>query len=285
MSRKGQSITLSVSDDDKAQLEEIARSLGIVRGERANISGFVEAIARRKLLVSPGLSRQYIEALQQAMRVLVDTGQTQEASLVASLLLEHGQLEAPLKREIEAFLSAPPLAWRQDLDRYILHQQPFQLSYQDAADRVWSFTIRHAQLVLHERRQYLDCWCEQTEGNQDIPDLAHNWCLRLDRIPDVAITRIEGQWRSRLDSVDVEMHLLQGLAFAYQAKPDDQVNEWLTEQTVRRVLRQVSSTFWFFREVFRYGEDCLIVSPEGVRDRFKAKVRSLGEQYNLLGNS
>lgn len=281
MSRKGQSITLSISDEDKFQLEEIARELGITRGERANISGLVEAIARRQFLVTPDLSKQRIEALQQAIRALIDTGQTQEAHLVATLLLEQSQLEAPLRREIERFLTTPPISWQLELSRYIQRQQPFQLSYQDAANRVWSFVIRYAQLLLHERRQYLDCWCDQTEGNQDLPSLAHNWCLRLDRIPEAAISPVEGKWRSTLDRVEVEIHLFRGLAFAYESKPDDILNEWIENAPqVRRVIRQVTSTFWFFREILRYGEDCEIIGPEEVRSIFKRKLQALVCNYN-----
>jgi len=281
VSRKGQSITLSISDEDKSQLEAIARELGVTRGERANISGLVEAVARRQFLVTPTLSKQQIEALQQAIRTLVDTGQTQEAHLVANLLLKQSQLEEPLKREIERFLTTPPVPWRLELDAYIQRQQPFQLSYQDAANRVWSFVVRYAQFVLHERRQYFDCWCDQTAGNQDLPSLAHNWCLRLDRIPEAAISPVEGKWHSTLDRVEVEIHLFRGLAFAYEAKPDDILNEWVENTPqVRRVIRRVTSTFWFFREIRRYGEDCEIIAPKEVRSMFKQKLQALVRNYD-----
>ncbi|MEW5861164.1 MAG: WYL domain-containing protein, partial [Cyanobacteriota bacterium] len=88
--------------------------------------------------------------------------------------------------------------------------------------------------------------------------------------------------RSSLEQIEVDMHLFGGLAFAYQAKPEDNTNEWLPDsQRVRRVVRRVSSTFWFFREILRYGEDCTIVSPESVRSRLTDKIKSLCQQYNL----
>ncbi|MHC5718327.1 MAG: WYL domain-containing protein, partial [Nostoc sp.] len=51
MSRKGQSITLSISERDKAELEAIAREFGMMWGEEPNISKLIKAIAQRKLLI------------------------------------------------------------------------------------------------------------------------------------------------------------------------------------------------------------------------------------------
>ena len=284
MSRKGQSITLSISDEDKAQLEAIARELGVMRGDRANISGLVEAIARQQFLVAANIdwSETRISSLWQAVQALIDTGQVKEAQAIASLLLERSELQPPMREQVERFLQSPPLAWRKEIDRYLLRQQPFQISYHDAADRLWNFTIRYAQITLHEQRQYLDCWCEETQGNQDLPELIHNWCLRLDRIPEATVVPIEGYWRTQMDYINVEMHILRGLAFAYQAKPGDSANDWLPDRPrVRRVVRKVSSTFWFLREVMRYGEDCVIVSPENVRSRLTEKLIAMCQQYKL----
>ncbi|MBD2605120.1 WYL domain-containing protein [Scytonema hofmannii FACHB-248] len=284
MSRKGQSITLSISDEDKSQLEAIARELGVMRGERPNISALVEAIARQQFLVAPNnnWSESRIRVLAQAIQTLTDTGQLEEAQIIASLLLERSEVSLPLRKEIERFLKTPPPPWRLEIERYILRQQPFQISYHDAADRFWSFSIRYAQITLHERRQYLDCWCDETEGNQDLPELIHNWCLRLDRIPEAAIVPIEGEWHSSLDRIEVEMHLFSGLAFAYQAKPEDDINEWLLDKLrVRRVVRRVSSTFWFIREVMQYAPDCVVISPENVRDRLKQKLLTLCQLYDI----
>ena len=282
MGRRGQSVTLSISEHDKAQLEQIAQEQGMLWGDRPNISRLVEAIARRELLIGRNndWSDTRIRALNQAIRVLHDTGYTQIAETIAHLLLERGELSDPIRRDLDRYLETPLIPWRQAIDRYILQQQPFQLAYRDAADCPWVFTIRYAQVTAHEQRHYLDCWCEQSEGNQDISELAHNWCLRLDRIPEAAVTPIGGQWHQSLDTIEVEMNICRGLAFAYQAKPEDSSNEWLASSSeVRRVVRRVTSTFWFFREVFRYGEDCEVIAPGVVRDRIRHKVQALTELY------
>lgn len=285
MGRRGQSITLSISDKDKAQLEQIAREQGMLWGDRPNISRLVEAIARRELQLGRNndWAETRIRALQQAIHALVDAGQVEAAQTIARLLLERSELTVPLQTEIEQFLQHPPALWRVEIDQYIRCQQPFQLTYQDAAQRLWAFTIRHACIRQYERRQYLECWCEETAGNRDLPELQHNWTLRLDRIPDLALTRVAGLWRTDLARIDMEFHLSGGLAFAYEAKADDRVHEWIADRSppMRRVVRQVSNSFWFLREIFRYGKDCVIVSPEAVRDRFKAELRSLAQIYEL----
>ncbi|MBW4498499.1 MAG: WYL domain-containing protein [Scytonema hyalinum WJT4-NPBG1] len=284
MSRKGQSITLSLREQDKAELEKLACELGMMWGDRPNISKLVEAIARRQLSIAPNndWTEPRIKALVKAVRALSDAGHIEDAQVIAKLLLERSELSSPLRKEIERFQENLPPAWRFEIEGYIRRQQPFQLSYQDAAERLWSFTVRYAQMTHHEERKYLDCWCEQTTGNQDVEELQHNWSLRLDRITDATISPISGNWLSKLDEILVEMHLLHGLAFAYQAKSEDVTNEWLPDrERVRRVVRRVSSTFWFIREVLRYAPDCVIVSPQSVRQRFKDKLIALYQHYQL----
>ena len=285
MSRKGQSITLSISERDKAQLEALARELNMKWGERPNISKLVEAIARRQLLIAPNndWSKARIEALVQSIRTLTDASKIEEAIVIANLLLERSELSLPLQKEIEQFIENPPPPWRVEIERYILRQQPFQLSYQDATGRLWSFTVRHAQINPHERGQYLDCWCEEIEGNQDVPELIHNWSLRLDRITEAAVMPIKGYWRSKLDQLEVELHISGRLAFAYQTKTtEDEISEWLADrQGVRRVVKQVSITFWFIREVLQNAPDIVVISPDSVRDRIKQKLRSLCGAYDM----
>ncbi|MEA5503838.1 WYL domain-containing protein [Halotia wernerae UHCC 0503] len=284
MSRKGQSITLSISERDKAELEAIALEFGMMWGDRPNISKLIEAIARRQLLIGNNndWTQARIRALRHCISALTDIGQIEQAQIIANLLLERSELSLPLRSEIEGFLKNLPPAWRLEIDRYIVRQQPFQLSYQDAAGRLLNFTVRHAKITPHEKRQYLDCWCEETEGNFDIPELIHNWSLRLDRITDAAVTSISGEWRTNLDEIKVEMHLFAGLAFAYQAKPEDDIHEWLADKPrVRRVIRRVSSTFWFSREIMQYAPDCVVILPENVRDRLKQKLRTLCDLYDI----
>lgn len=52
MTRKNQAITLSISDEDKAKLEEKALEFGCLWGQDPNISKFMKRIANNELLVS-----------------------------------------------------------------------------------------------------------------------------------------------------------------------------------------------------------------------------------------
>ncbi|MBH8571715.1 WYL domain-containing protein [Nostocaceae cyanobacterium CENA369] len=285
MSRKGQSITLSISEHDKAELENLALEFGMMWGDRPNISKLIEAIARHQLIIGKNhdWSEGRIRALDRAMRLLTDNGQNEQAQIIAQLLLERSEIPMPLRAEIESFLGNLAPQWRLEIDRYILRQQAFQLSYQDAAQRVFNFTVRYAKVTLHEKRQYLDCWCEETEGNLDVEELRHNWSLRLDRIQDAAVLPIAGEWRTTgLAQLDVEMHLLGNLGFAYQAKLEDKTNEWLPDtQRIKRVVRSVSNTFWFIREVMQYAPDCVIVAPENVQALIQNKIKALYKNYGL----
>ncbi len=283
MTRKGQSITLSISARDKAKLEELAVELGKTWGDRPNISKLVAAIARRELRVQANddWENSRIDALQQAMNALTDNGKILEAQEIARLLLERSELSIPLRNKIENFQNSPPLAWRVTLDRYITRQQPFQLSYQDATERLWTFTVRHARITTHEKRQYLDCWCEETEGNLDLPELRHNWSLRLDRIPPAEITPISGKWQPNFDEIEVEMQLFGRLAFSYEATQSDIETKLIsTKPPVKRVIRRVYNTYWLLREIRLYSQNCLIVTPEALKKKIAQESAAVYQLYH-----
>ncbi|GAX45710.1 hypothetical protein NIES4075_67310 [Tolypothrix sp. NIES-4075] len=229
-------------------------------------------------------SDERIEVLQKAVRLFTDMGQLEEALSIANLLLDRQELSIPLRTEIEDFLRTHKSPLRQEIDRYIDRNQPFKLSYQNTTGQLQNFTVHYAKVITHEERQYVDCWCEETEGNYDLEQLCHNRSLRLERIREVQVSPIDGEWLSDFDTIKVEMHLLGGLLNGYKSKKNDDISNKLVEvngHEVRRVLRKVSNTFWFFREVIRYGKDCVIVAPESVRDRFKEKLIPLCQLYNL----
>lgn len=285
MTRKGSAITLSLKDQDKEALKQIANDLGITWGEKPNISKLIEAIARRRFLVLPNADwpASRIQALINAQHLLIDNDKTGDAMLLTELLLSRSELTLPQRQELQQFLDRPPIPWRTTLDQYIRSQTPFCLAYYDTADRPWRFSIRHAKITSIEKRLYLQCWCEETDGNQDIPALAHNRTLRLDRIPEAAITPLKAKWKPDVDRIEVEFHLFRGLIRAYhsQDKPD-QLNELIADPiTARRIIRPITSTFWFYREILPYGEDCEIIGPEAIRQQFAHKIHALADRYSI----
>lgn len=283
MTRKGRALTLSVSEQEKQQLETLALAFDQTWGSQPNISKLVKAIARGelRLAMNHGWSRTRIDTLNRARNLCIDLGYLNEAIEISTLLLERSELNHPLREEIQAFVDQPRTAWRIDIERCIRLQRPFCLTYQDAAGRLWNFTIRHAKIITYEDRQYLNCWCDEIEGSRDIEALLHNWSLRLDRIPEEAvISPTEGHWHSDLNTIEVEFWLLNALAFSYRSKTKaDLVNEWLPDHKARRIVRQIYHTFWFFREVRRYGANCIVIGPEDVRNRFAKDAIAMAQHY------
>ncbi len=289
MGRKGRSITISLSDEDKARLEELALEYGMRWGDRANISKLIEAIARQTLKIAHNNDWpiERIVLLDRIRGLLVDMGRVQDAVAIAELLRARSELTIPLRQELDTFLERDIHPWRIEIERYIKRERPFQLSYQDPRDQIFHFNIYYAKIVPRGDRQYLDCWCAETDGNKDLPDLEHNRTLRLDRITDAAVTAItpgdrsSQQWRKGLDTLEVEMHLYGGLAFGYSSKRgQDVVVEWLPDAPrTRRIVRSISSSFWFERDILPYGADCEVISPPALRSRIQATVQSMAQRY------
>ncbi|MGV2387901.1 MAG UNVERIFIED_CONTAM: hypothetical protein LVR29_05075 [Microcystis novacekii LVE1205-3] len=61
---------------------------------------------------------------------------------------------------------------------------PFSYPIRMPAIESGNFIFTMPLSIVTKDRLYLDCWCEETEGNQDISELHHNWSLRIDRIPN-----------------------------------------------------------------------------------------------------
>lgn len=282
MSRKKETITLSIPPGTKAQLEAIASRLGITWGESPSVSGLIVAIAQAKPETKKlfTLNSTQVAALQQAVKDLIDSGWIAQAKVLLTLLLEQANLETPVRQSLSQLVNQPSLSWRTEIEHYINTQQPFCLFYKNAQEQQLDFSVRYAEIVSQEKRFYLNIWCEETEdiANTEFPELIHNRCLRLDRIRDVQ--PINKQWRHEgLDFFEVYLHFHRGMIKAYEPKANDDRNEVIGD--VRQVVRKVSNPFWLIREVFRYGEDCEIVSPENLRDRFREKVKFLCQRYGI----
>ncbi|MGF1481019.1 MAG: WYL domain-containing protein [Cyanophyceae cyanobacterium] len=280
MSRKGQSITLSISEQNKARLESLALEFGMMWGDRPNISKLIEAIARHHLQVTANnnWSNYRIEALQVAIRTLIDTGKIDEARELAWLLSERSELPAPFRGEIEQFLNNPLPPWRLEMNRLIRLQQPFRLAYRDAADRLWSYTVLYAQNVLIKRQPYLLCRCE--ESGEEVAGLQHNWTLRLNRITEAAVASVSKPWEPDLARIPVEFELRGGLAFTYSRHPEDSsVSDIQGDPPERRIVRNIFSTAWFFQEISQYWEDSIVISPLDVRSRLQEKLNAMHQNY------
>lgn len=284
MPRKKTTITLSIPDGTREQLEEIARELGIFWGKTApSISGLLVAIAQKKPEIKKlfTLTTEQVEALQQAARILVDTGYVAEAQTLLSLLLDQGSLETPLYQALTQLINHQGINnWRSQIDDFQQRKQPFKIGYRNAQGEILEFTARYGEISFQEKRFYLTIWCNETEDikNTDFPELIHNRCLRMDRITH--LQEVQSQWRDEgLDYLKVYLHFWRGLVKAYEPRSEDIDNRVIGD--VRQIERKVTNPFWLMREVFKYGEDCVIVAPDSVRDRMKQRLLALCQLYGL----
>jgi predicted DNA-binding transcriptional regulator YafY len=279
MPRKKETITLSIPPGTKEQLEAIADRLGIRWGKNPSISGLLVAIAQQQVEVGKpfALDNLQLNALRQAIKDLIDAGHVEAAQVMMLLLLERGNLETPLRQSLLQQVGQPMEAWRVRVNQLIEARQPFYLSYCNSQEQILEYTVRFATIVPYEKRMYLQIWCEETEDSDDMPELFHNRCFRLDRIQ--SIVPISGEWRGQLDSIKVQLHFRGGMVKAYELKPDDLENEVMGE--VRQVVRRVSNPFWLLREVRRYGKDCMIVAPEHLRQLRRQELLAECQAYGL----
>ena len=167
------------------------------------------------------------------------------------------------------------------MENYINQKQPFRLLYRTSQGQDLDYTVRYGEISFYEKRFYLQVWCEETadveEEIADLPELWHNRCFRFDRIQ--AILPTSGGWRGSFDAIEVYLHFYGWLVKAYQPKPDDIDDKEIGE--VRQVVRRVVNPFWFLREISRYWEDCVILSPESMRQRMQQKAQLLCHRYEL----
>ncbi|MEH2364288.1 transcriptional regulator [Nostoc sp.] len=283
MPRKKETITLSIPPGTKEQLEAIARRLNITWGKEPSISGLIVAIAQQSVEVGKPfiLDSNQVNALQQAIKALSDAGQIGQAQTILTLLLERGNLDAAIRQSLLKQASKLVQAWRSQIDEYRQNKQPFYLLYENSQGQELQYTVRYAEPRFFDKRFYLMIWCEETEDVEnlipDLPELWHNRNLIFDKI--CSIVPASGEWREGLDYLKVYLHFRGWMVKSYQRRQDDLEDEMIGD--VRQVVRQVVNEFWLIREVARYWEDCVIVSPASLRDRLKEKLFTLCQLYDV----
>jgi predicted DNA-binding transcriptional regulator YafY len=281
MSRKKDTITLSIPPGTKEKLEAIARDLQILWGKEPSISGLIVAIAQQEVAIGQQFTftKAHVQCLEKAIKLLVDTGSLGDARILVELLLAKATLTPEHRKTLFQHVSQPEGGWRMEIDRYCEQKQPFRLLYQTPQGENQEFTIRYAEIAFHDKRFYVDAWCEEVPNTPDYPELMHNRCFRLDRIR--AILPISGEWREiGLDSLLVQLHFYRGLVKAYEFRPGIDDREEIVSDKLRRLWRRTSSPFWLLKEIRGYGKDCEVVAPESVRRQAKEDARSMLANYD-----
>jgi hypothetical protein len=270
-------LTLSVEPKTKEGLERLAKQHGYIRGSKPNMSGLVTAIAQGQLLLEPpeGDSQGIPTDIQAKLIEVLGKVDLFLGNQLAQWLL-------PLVSEIYQDRIEEVLRSAAQFERVLdclSRQQPFKLFYQDAAGMDYSYTVRFAQIANYEGYNYLECWCEETAGNRDIPELQHNWSFRPDRIANAGIIPFLGAWRSGLDTVNAEFLLYGPLAHGYEALPGD-TSEWIeADPPTRKIIRPITSSFWFLRKILPYGAKCQVIGNASLRERVIDEIKGLRENY------
>ena len=268
----------------KKPLQDISLRYGYKWGEEGNITAFLRGLVDSKIRFDSQqliLSEQEQDALLEAIRFLC---QRSHFSLASSLLrfLPAESLNGFQQAQLSFYLDFLNTSILEDLNGCIGDQRPFQLNYLDSTQKEYSFSVSYAEFRFFENRIYLLCWCEETQDNQDILGLNHNWCFRLDLVQEGGIIPLNSLWREQgLDSVEVEFLLFGRLAYAFQERLDD-FSEWIdTNPPTRRVKRTINSSFWFVREILPYGCSCRVLSPPSIVDLITHEINEMHHQYSL----
>ena len=284
MPRKKEALTLSVPPGTKEKLESIASKLNILWGKKPSASGLVVAIAEETVQVGQpvALSLLQVQSLNKAIKALIDAGHLGDAQTLATLAIEQGNLSAQDRQTLMQQVSQSNQAWRVTVDEYRKNKQPFYVLYRNAQGENLTYTVRYAEIPFHEKRFYLQIWCDETEDIKDspYPELKHNRCLRFDRIQ--GILPATGHWRTEgLDYLKVYLHFFGGMVKAYEPRlrGQDISNEIIGD--VRQVVRRVNNPFWLVREVLRYGQYCVVISPDTVREAVKREIRATCGNYDI----
>ncbi len=283
MSRKKDTITLSIPPGTKEQLEAIARNLQILWGKEPSISGLIVAIAQQQVTVGQQFTfdKSHVHSLEKAIKLLVDTGSLGDAQTLVELLLAKATLTPKHRQTLFQHVSQPEGGWRIEIDRYCEQKQPFRLLYKNPQSaNPEEYSVRYAEIAFHEKRFYVGAWCEEALETPDYPELMHNRCFRFDRIQ--AILPISGEWRDLgLDSLLVQLHFYRGLIKAYEFRLGIDEREEIGDG-VRKIWRRTSNPFWLLREIRAYGEDCEVISPESARRQARMDAQQMLANYSKV---
>ncbi len=155
------------------------------------------------------------------------------------------------------------------------NERPFTFTYSHADGSWEEAQAFYGEVVLHEKRLYLDVWVNEPDPHQS-GGLSHNRSIPLDQVKVIGETTA-GKWRNGLDRVAVTLQLAESLVMAGYEK---QFGEKIT-YTDGKIFttRFVCNLNRLLREILPYGADCIVVSPDDVREKMRAIAKQMAENY------
>jgi hypothetical protein len=250
-----------------------------------NEDSLLREIADGNILLALPWSQDYICAMLHAIWMAQDLGHYAVAFTLITILLSSAEL-TPLVKEQLGYLQSKN--WFTIYDRiraFINAQQPFMVSYRHDSNQVERFDVLMAHFYdpSGERHAlYLAAGCEQPNPNEPMRALSHNHSLRLDRI--LAIEPLHKDWEpQRLGYVQATFQLFGSWVTSYEAKPDDLSDEEIlgTPEPCRQITRKVWSSFWLEREILRYGDSALLLTPQPLQSRLRDRLLKTLSRYDL----
>ncbi|MEB3329429.1 MAG: WYL domain-containing protein [Candidatus Sericytochromatia bacterium] len=284
MQRNQTTLTLSVPPGTKERLAAIAARLGLRWGEQPSPSKLVAAVADGTVPVGAplGLTEAQAGALLEALKALHDTGHVPEARELAPLLTSTGHLGPTQRMAVYAELSRSELPFRGVIEDAIASRTPVVFQYVGLKGTPSQYLARHLQLTIRERRWYVDIYSD-SKPSLDIPALANNRCLRLDKVVSAVPVLHAEPWVPALASVEARLRLYGTDARYYERHADDlDVGDLLEgpDTPEREVRRRVTFSWWFVRDILRHGGACRVESPPELVDAVASHLRQAVARYD-----
>ena len=278
MSRNTETITLSIQKGTKQYLEEIAAKFNLYWGDRPSVSGLLNAIAGKEVVVMEPLffNQLQIESIEEAIKLLVDSGRMQSAQILIELILEKGNSENKFRQDLTQKLrnQAQAEAWRRVIDNYINQRQPFYLLYQDHHKQE-QFHVTYGKIRFYEQKLYLTAWCEE-ENENSISELNHNYTFRLDKI--INAFHYPAKWRYQgLNHIQVQLNFYHEMIDNYEKQEEDLDIQKLPDKL--EVIKRIDNPFWLIKELLIYGDKCEVISPITIRESYIQEWQKIGERY------
>jgi len=89
----------------------------------------------------------------------------------------------------------------------------------------------------------------------------------------------DGYWRFQgLDFIAVKLMLMGTLARGYTVKAEDESVG--SEDGCLIVTKRVTSLFWLFQEIQKYGRNCKIIAPNVLKDKFVEELKAAISLYD-----
>lgn len=263
---------LRILDEIGDKLQAKAVGMGFTAKGRPSPTALLKAIALGEISLSP------TEELQVLAQELIKNNRyklAEQLACIAGFELQEAEIVKEIKEKIK-------------------QQQPFRLSYLDAAGKAFVFDCEYAQISSYENKQYLEVsFVNEVGGNAEVSSacstptrrvdstspepLKTNRCLRLDRVPkDSRLEDLPELTWGDLSYLEISFELYGNLAYSYSQEEGD-----LTEPIKDGILvtRKVSNDFFFLRQILRYGDKCKIVAPDFMVSRAETLLEKALELY------